>query len=85
MDKMKKKFDLNGREIREVFRIIRYRNDDCFDTETFATEEEAIKEAEWLWAKEKNDYICVSSWETIDEDGGFYVDYNPIWENGKRC
>lgn len=82
---MEKRFDPNGREIREVFRIIRYRKGDCFDTDTFDTEEEAIKEAEWLWKNEKNDSICVSSWETVDEENGFYVDYNPIWENGKRC
>lgn len=82
---MEKRFDPNGREIREVFRIIRYRNGDCFDTDTFDTEEEAIKEAEWLWKHEKNDSICVSSWETVDEETDCYVDYNPIWENGKRC
>lgn len=79
---MEKKFDLNGREIRYIYRIVRYRNGDCFDTDTFKTREEAIKEAEWLWQKEKNDSIFVSEWETIDEDG-FPIDYNPIWEDGK--
>ena len=78
---MEKRFDSNGREIREVWRLIRYRNNDCFD-EVFPTKEKAIEEAEWLWKNEKNDYICISEWETVDEDG-YYQDYNPIWENGK--